>query len=284
MNERTAWLNGEFMAEANARVSIFDRGLLFGDGVYDVATVLQGRLLDADYHLARLGRSCAMIGLTNPYTETEWSSMMYELLRHTGVTEGYVYLQVTRGAADRDFAFPAGVTPTAFAYARTKPLLNDPNVEGVRVVTTADLRWDRRDIKAVALLAPVLAKQYAREQNAFEAFLVEDTFITEGASSNAYMVHNGTVITRPLTKAILPGVTRHLVLDIAADAGIPIEQRPFTLNEAYEADELFLSSATTFVLPVVQLDARTIGTGKPGPLSIRLRELYISRALELTAG
>ena len=282
MSERIAWLNGEFMAEADARVSIFDRGLLFGDGVYDVATVLQGRLLDGDYHLARLGRSCAMIGLTNPHTEAEWRTMMLELLRRTGVTEGYVYLQITRGVAERDFAFPVGAVPTAFAHARTKPLLNDPNVGGVSVVTTEDLRWARRDIKAIALLAPVLAKQYAREQNAFEAFLVQKSLITEGASSNAFMVKNGTVFTRPLSQAILPGVTRHMVLDIAAAANIAFEQRPFTLDEAYDADELFLSSATNFVLPVIKLDGRPIGQGRAGPISITLRELYVQRALELT--
>ncbi|MEP6779091.1 MAG: D-amino-acid transaminase [Gemmatimonadaceae bacterium] len=282
MSERIAWLNGEYVAEADARVSIFDRGMLFGDGVYDVATVLQGRLLDGDYHLARLDRSCGMIGLANPYSAAEWTTVMRELLRRTGVTEGMVYLQVTRGAAERDFPFPPNAKPTAFGYARTKTILHDPNVGGVRAVTTADLRWRRRDIKAISLLAPVLAKQFAREQGAFEAFLVQDNTITEGGSSNAYMVKNGTVVTRALSSAILPGVTRHMVLDIAEAAGIPFEQRPFTVDEAYTADELFLSSATTFVLPVVQLDEKTIGSGKPGPLSIKLRELYIKRALELT--
>ena len=282
MSERIAWLNGEFVAEENARVSIFDRGMLFGDGVYDVATVLQGRLLDGDYHLARLDRSCEMIGLVNPQSAAEWTTVMRELLRRSGVTEGMVYLQVTRGVAERDFPFPPNTPPTAFAYARTKNILHDPNVGGVKAVTTADLRWARRDIKAIALLAPVLAKQYAREQKAFEAFLVEDNTITEGGSSNAYMVKNGTVITRALSRSILPGVTRHMVLDLAEAAGIPFEQRPFTVDEAYGADELFLSSATTFVLPVVQLDDRMIANGKAGPVAIKLRELYIKRALELT--
>lgn len=282
MSERIAWLNGEYVAEADAQISIFDRGMLFGDGVYDVATVLQGRLLDGDYHLARLDRSCGMIGLANPCSASEWTTIMRELLRRTGVTEGLVYLQVTRGVAERDFPFPPNAKPTAFAYARTKTILHDPNVVGVRAVTTADLRWSRRDIKTIALLAPVLAKQYAREQGAFEALLVQDNTITEGGSSNAYMVKNGTVVTRALSRAILPGVTRHMVLDIAEAAGIPFEQRPFTVEEAYAADELFLSSATAFVLPVVQLDDTTIGNGKPGPLSIKLRELYIKRALQLT--
>ncbi|MEP6762738.1 MAG: D-amino-acid transaminase [Gemmatimonadaceae bacterium] len=282
MSERIAWLNGEFLKEEDARVSIFDRGMLFGDGVYDVATVLQGRLLDGDYHLARLERSCGLIGLTNPHSSAEWIIMMKALLRKTGVTEGMVYLQVTRGVAERDFPFPGNARPTAFAFARTKTILNDPHVGGVRVVTTADLRWARRDIKAIALLAPVLAKQYAREQNAFEVFLVEDNTITEGGSSNAYMVKNGVIVTRALSRAILPGVTRHMVLDIAEAVGIACEQRPFTVEEARAADELFLSSATTFVLPVTQLDDKTIANGKPGPLSIKLRELYIRRALELT--
>lgn len=282
LSKRVAWLNGQWVAEAEARVSIFDRGLLFGDGVYDVATVLQGRLLDADYHLARLDRSCAAIALTNPYSSAQWTAMMNELLAQTGVSEGLVYLQVTRGAAERDFAFPANTQPTAFAYARTKPLLNDPNIAGVAVVTFADLRWARRDIKSISLLAPVLAKQYARECGAFEAFMHERDAITEGGSSNAFMVKNGTVVTRPLTHAILAGVTRHVAVDIAALAGIPFEERPFSVAEARAADELFLSSATNFVLPVVSLDGVAVGNGTPGPVTLRLRELYIARALQLT--
>jgi D-alanine transaminase len=282
VSERIAWLNGQFLPERDAHVSIFDRGLLFGDGVYDVATVLGGALLDADYHLARLDRSCAAIGLTNPRSAAEWTGIMNELLRQTGVTEGLVYLQVTRGAAERDFAFPTGVTPTAFAYARTKRLLDDPNANGVRVVTTPDLRWVRRDIKATSLLAPVLAKQFAREQGAFEAFMHEDGVITEGGSSNAFMVKNNVVYTRPLGHAILAGVTRHMVLDLAAEAGVAFEQRPFTIAEALSADELFLSSATTFVLPVVMLDGQPIGRGEPGPIARKLRALYIDRALAHT--
>ena len=284
MSERIAWLNGQFLAERDAHVSIFDRGLLFGDGVYDVATVLQGQLLDADYHLARLDRSCAAIGLKNPHSVAEWTEMMQELLKRTGVTEGLVYLQVTRGAAERDFAFPSGVAPTAFAYTRSKPLLNDPNVNGVRVVTTPDIRWARRDIKSTALLAPVLAKQFAREHNAFEAFLVENGVVTEGASCNAFLVHDNTVITQPLTHSILAGVTRHMVLDIAESAGIAFEQRGFTVQEALNADELFLSSATNFVLPVVNLDGHAIANGSPGEITRKLRALYVKRALELTAG
>lgn len=283
MSERIAWLNGQFLPESEASVSIFDRGLLFGDGVYDVATVLEGALLDADYHLARLDRSCAAIGLRNPHSASEWNAIMLELLAKTGVTEGLVYLQVTRGAAERDFAFPQNVPPTAFAYARTKPLLDDPNVKGVKVVTTPDLRWARRDIKATSLLAPVLAKQFAREQGVFEAFMHENGMITEGGSSNAFMVKNSVVITRPLTHAILPGVTRHMVLDIASDAGIAVEERPFSVAEAANADELFLSSATNFVLPVTMMDEKPIGDGKPGAITKRLRELYIERALSLVA-
>ncbi|MEP6833784.1 MAG: D-amino-acid transaminase [Gemmatimonas sp.] len=283
MSKPIAWLNGQFVAESEAHVSIFDRGLLFGDGVYDVATVLHGGLLDAEYHLARLGRSCAAIGLTNPHTVAEWTAMMLELLRQTGVMEGMVYLQVTRGAAERDFAFPKDTPPTAFAYARTKTLLNDPNANGVTAVTTPDIRWARRDIKATSLLAPVLAKQFAREQGVFEAFMHEDGIITEGGSSNAFMVRNNMVTTQPLTNTILAGVTRHIILDIAEAAGFAVEERGFTVDEALAADELFLSSATTFVLPVITLDGRAIGNGVPGPISVKLRELYIARALAKVA-
>src|SRR5205085_279281 len=152
-------------------------------------------LLDADYHLARLARSCSAIGLQNPHSAAEWRAVLLELLAQTGVTEGLVYVQVTRGAAERDFAFPADALPTAFAYSRRKPLLNDPNVAGISVVTTPDLRWVRRDIKSTSLLAPVLAKQFAREQGAFEALMHEDGVITEGGSSNAFMVKGGVIIT-----------------------------------------------------------------------------------------
>ncbi|MGV3710355.1 MAG: D-amino-acid transaminase [Gemmatimonas sp.] len=278
MSQRIAWVNGQFVAESDARVSIFDRGLLFGDGVYDVATVLDGGLLDADYHLARLDRSCAAIGIRNPYSATEWSLMMLELLRRTGVTEGLVYLQVTRGTAERDFAFPKDAAPTAFAYARDKVLLNDPNASGVKAVTVPDIRWARRDIKSTSLLAPVLAKQAAKERGAFEAFMHEDGIITEGGSSNVFMVHGDTVITQPLTNTILAGVTRHQVLDLAAAAGYRVEERGFSVDEALAADELFLSSATTFVLPVVELDGKAIGAGVAGPIARRLREEYIARA------
>lgn len=282
MSTRTAWLDGRFMPESEAKVSIFDRGLLFGDGVYDVATVLNGRLLDADFHLARLDRSCSAISLTNPYTVAEWTTMMREMLQYSGVTEGLIYVQVTRGAAERDFAFPADTPPTAFAYARSKPLLNDPNVKGVQVVSTPDIRWARRDIKCISLMAPVLAKQYAREQGVFEAFMHQDGVITEGGSSNAFMVHNNTVVTQPLTNTILAGITRHMILDIAELAGVAVEERGFTVAEALAADELFLSSATNFVLPVVSMDGKAIGNGEPGPITRKLRELYIKRALELT--
>lgn len=283
MSERIAWLNGQFMPESEAKVSIFDRGLLFGDGVYDVATVLNGRLLDADFHLARLGRSCAAIGLANPHSIAEWTAMMHGMLQRSGVTEGLIYLQVTRGTAERDFAFPANTPPTAFAYARSKSLLNDPNVKGVAVVSTPDIRWARRDIKCISLMAPVLAKQFAREQGVFEAFMHQDGVITEGGSSNAFMVHNNTVVTQPLTNTILAGVTRHMILDIAEAAGVAVQERGFTVAEANAADELFLSSATNFVLPVISFDGNAVGDGKPGKITQRLRDLYVKRALELTA-
>ena len=282
MSERIAWLNGKFLPEREAQVSIFDRGLLFGDGVYDVATVLNGRLLDADFHLARLDRSCSAIGLTNPYSAPQWTDMMHGMLNQTGVAEGLIYVQVTRGVAERDFAFPVNTQPTAFAYARSKSLLNDPNVKGVAVVSAPDIRWARRDIKCTSLLAPVLAKQFAREQGVFEAFMHQDGVITEGGSSNAFMIRHNTVVTQPLTHTILAGVTRHMVLDIAEAAGFAVEERGFTITEALAADELFLSSATNFVLPVTMLDRQAIGDGKPGALTLKLRALYIQRAMELT--
>ncbi len=280
---RTCWLNGAFVAEESASVSIFDRGLLFGDGVYEVAAVMNGRLLDADLHLARLERSLAAIEIPMTQSAHDWLTVMQSLVDQNAVQEGLVYLQITRGVAERDFPFPAVVTPTMFAYARHKSLTNDPNANGVRLHVVPDIRWARRDIKSTALLAQVLAKQAARAAGAFEALMHEDGVVTEGGSSNMWIVRDGVLITRPLSHSILAGITRDVTLQLAASLGVPFMERTFTVDEAYTADECLMSSATSFLLPVTQIDDRTIANGTAGPLGARLRAAYFARAATLTA-
>lgn len=274
----TCWLNGQFLPEAQAQVSIFDRGLLFGDGVYEVAAVFNGRLLDADLHLARLEKSLAAISIPSTYSTSAWLDIMQSLATQNGVEEGLVYLQVTRGVAERDFAFPAAATPTCFAYARKKSLRRDPHAAGIALHTVEDIRWARRDIKSVAMLAQVLAKQAAKAAGAYEALMHEAGVVTEGGSSTVWIVQDGTVSTRPLSHAILAGITRDVALELLAEAGVTTVERAFTLDEVRAADECFITSATTFVLPVTRLDDVTIGGGAPGPVALRLREAYLARA------
>ena len=279
---RVCWLNGAFLAEDQAQVSIFDRGLLFGDGVYEVAAVLQGRLMDADRHLVRLERSLGEIGMTSPITTAQWLELMQALVTQNAISEGLVYLQVTRGVAERDFPFPAAVTPTMFAYARPKRLTDDPNAGGVRVVTVPDWRWARRDIKSTSMLAQVLAKQTAKAAGAFEAMMHEDGLVTEGGSSTLWMVRDGVVFTRPLSHDLLAGITRDVVIELGASLGIPVRERAYTVAQALAADECFLTSATNFVVPITHVDGHAIGTGAGGPITQRLRAAYVARALALT--
>jgi len=282
VSHRTCWLNGTYVAEEHAHVSIFDRGLLFGDGVYEVAAVFNGRLLDADRHLVRLERSMREIGLPAPYDADALQDMMQRLASENGIREGLVYLQVTRGAAERDFPFPSQVTPTAFAYARPKKLSDDPNAVGIRLHVVPDLRWQRCDIKSTSMLAQVLAKQAARQAGAFEAMMHEDGLVTEGGSSNVWIVRNGTIYTRPTSYDILAGITRDVVLEVARDAGVPVQQRAFTVEQAIAADECFMTSATSFVLPVTQIGDKRVANGVVGPVSMRMRDGYLARAARLT--
>ncbi len=279
---RSCWLNDTFVPEDQAHVSIFDRGLLFGDGVYEVAAVLNGRLLDADLHLARLERSLAAIEIPMTMTSVQWLAVMQQLAESNEIREGLVYLQVTRGVAERDFPFPAQITPTMFAYARPKPITLDANASGVRVLSVPDIRWARRDIKSTSLLAQVLAKQTARAAGAFEALMHEDGEITEGGASTFWIVHNGTIVTRPLSNAILAGITRDIILLLAREAGVTVVERTFTLDEVMTADECFLSSATSFVLPVTKVDDHVISNGQPGAITLSLRTAYFARATRLT--
>lgn len=280
---RTCWINGQFVPESEAKLSIFDRGVLFGDGVYEVAAVFQGRLLDADLHLARLTRSLGEIGMPAPLANERWLEVMQELATTNGIDEGLVYLQVTRGEAERDFPFPATVKPSAFAYARPKRLSDDPNAGGIAVHVVPDLRWLRCDIKSTSMLAQVLAKQAARAAGTYEAMMHEDGLVTEGGSSTLWMVKDGVLHTRPLSSDILAGITRDVAILLAGELGIRLEQRAFTVDEARSADECFLTSATSFVLPITRIDDTVVGGGTPGPVTSRLREAYLDRARRLTS-
>ncbi|MBY0259713.1 D-amino-acid transaminase [Methylobacterium sp.] len=278
---RIVYLNGDFLPFAEARVPIMDRGFLFADGIYEVSAVLDGRLVDNEAHLARLDRSLGEIDIANPHTIPEWIGLQTELVARNGLTEGLVYMQVTRGVYERDFAYPpAGTAPTVMMFTQAKTIAANPLAEtGARIITVPDLRWKRRDIKSVALLAQVLAKQQAAAAGVAEAWMVEDDAVTEGSSSTAFIVtKGGALVTRPLSTALLPGITRKAVLRLAEEAGLALEERLFSVSEALGAAEAFYTSASAFVMPVVAIDGRTVGEGRPGPHTRRLRELYLDMA------
>lgn len=277
---RTVFVNGEFVPEEEARVSVFDRGFLFADGVYEVVSVLGGKLVDFAGHMARLRRSLGELAIAPPMEEAGLLVMHRELVARNGLEEGLVYLQVTRGAADRDFIFPPAETPrTVVAFTQAGPLVDKPaGRQGLRIITVPDIRWARRDIKTVQLLAPSLCKMAAKQAGKDDAWMVEDGVVTEGTSNNAYIVAGDTIITRDLSNSILHGITRASVLRLAREAQMRLEERPFTVEEAKAADEAFVTSASSFVTPIVEIDGLLIGEGAPGPVAARLREIYVADA------
>jgi len=279
---RTVFVNGEYLPEEQAKVSIFDRGFVFGDGIYEVVPVIGGKMVDKAPFLERLKRSLGELRIDMPMSEDEFVAMHEKLIELNGIDEGGVYSQITRGVADRDFAFPApGTKPSVAAFTMKKQLIDNANARtGVKVVTVDDIRWKRRDIKSIALLGQVMAKQAAVEKGAFEGWMVEDGYVTEGTSSTAYIVKDGTIITRPLSNEILPGIRRKVIKQLCADKGVKLEERLFTVEEALAADEAFLSSATTLVMPIVEIDGHTIGGGQPGPVARQMREYYVAAIKE----
>ncbi len=274
-----AYVNGDFVREDQAKVSIFDRGFLFGDGIYEVTPVIDGRLVDREAHMGRLKRSLGEIRLAPPVPVEEIDAIQEEVVRKNEVTEGRVYLQVSRGVAERDFPFPKDPKPSLVMFARQVPFLDtEASRRGIRVKTVPDLRWKRRDIKTVMLLASAMAKQEAIEAGFDDAWMVEDCQVTEGSSNNAYIVKDGVVRTRHLSTDILPGCTRRALLALAAETDIRVEEKPFSPEEAKLAEEAFITSATNLVMPVVGIDEAAIGEGTPGPVTKRLRQLYIDAA------
>jgi len=278
---RIVFVNGKFVKEQEAVISIFDRGFIFGDGIYEVVPVIRGKIIDRDYFLERLERSLFELSIPWPCSEQEYIQMMNALIEKNELKEGIVYSQVTRGPAERDFPFPASVQPGIVAFTSQMEILDNPDFEtGIAVTTTPDLRWKRRDIKSINLLGQVLAKQDAITQNSKEAWMVENGQVTEGASSSAYMVKNDVLVTRSLSNAILPGIRRRTILELAERAKINVEERAFSVAEAKAADEALISSATTMVLGVVSIDGCLIGDGTPGPITRKLRGLYQDRILQ----
>lgn len=279
--ERIVYVDGDFLPESEAKVSVFDRGFLFADGVYEVTTVIGGKLIDFPGHQVRLRRSLSEIALEFAMSDAELEQIHREILKRNALDEGLIYLQVTRGSADRDFVFPANARPTVVLFTQTRAVVDTLAArQGLRVITVPDLRWSRRDIKTIQLLPSSLSKMMAKRAGKDDAWMVDDGMITEGSSNNAYIVTaEGVIVTRALSTAILPGITRATLLEYAHAAGTPIEERSFSVAEVYAATEAFITSATTLVTPVVEVDDRPIGSGKPGPVSLRLRQLYLEESL-----
>ncbi|HMH72662.1 MAG TPA: D-amino-acid transaminase [Bradyrhizobium sp.] len=279
--DKIAYVNGSFVPMADAKVSVLDRGFLFADGIYEVAAVLEGRLIDNASHLARLQRSVGEIALALPETLERIQEIQRELIARNNLVNGMVYLEVTRGSApERDFAFPKDVKPTLVMFTSVKDIVNAPSAKsGIAVITVPDIRWERRDIKSVALLAQVLAKQAAAAVGAGEAWMIEDGKVTEGGSSSAFILtQDDVLVTRQNSSAILPGCTRKAVVALAEERQLRVEERAFSVEEALAAKEAFITSATVFVQAVVSIDGKPVASGKPGPMTNRLREIYLDFA------
>ena len=274
--EPLAYLNGEWLPLSQAKVSVLDRGFLFADGVYEVLASYAGRLLGEPEHLTRLERSLAELKIRNPHPRKEWQKIFARLVKEAGGGDLVVYLQVTRGAATgRSHAFPENVTPTVVAYCSPLPSPSaDARAKGVAAITMPDLRWGRCDIKSVALLANVLGTQRAKESGANEAILHRDGRVTEGSSSNVFIVQHGRVVTTPDSNEILPGITRNLLLPKLRTAGVNVVERSFSLDELRGADEIWITSSTREVLAVTTLDGKSAGGGKPGAVYAQAYELF----------
>ncbi len=276
---RTVYVNGDYLPETEARVSIFDRGFLMADGVYEVTSVLEGKLIDFEGHALRLSRSLNELEMKNPISKADLLEVHRELVRVNEIDEGLIYLQITRGSdGDRDFVFPSEDTePTIVMFTQNKPGLADSPAakKGAKVISIEDIRWGRRDIKTVQLLYPSMGKMMAKKAGCDDAWMIEDGFVTEGTSNNAYIVKGNRIITRALSTDILHGITRAAVLRFAKEAQMEVEERNFTIEEAKEADEAFTTSASAFVMPVVEIDGVALGDGTPGLVAPRLREIYL---------
>lgn len=277
---RTVYINGRFCAPEEAQVSIFDRGLLFADAIYEVAGVIDGKLMDFQAHMQRLDRSLKEMAMQAPMSHEAVRDMMRELVRRNGVDEGLVYMQITRGSdGDREFLPSEGMTPTVFAFTQlSSGEMRREFRKGIAMQSAPDIRWARRDIKTVGLMGSVFAKKVAKAAGAGEVLMHEDGIVTEGGATSFYIVVGGKVITRPLSNAILHGCTRKALLELIREGDIALEERLFTLDEARSADEAFITGASTYVTPVVRIDGGALGDGTPGPVTRRLQEIYLGMA------
>lgn len=271
-----AYLNGDFQPLQDARVSVLDRGFLFGDGIYEVIPVYGGRLFRLSRHLARLRNSLDGIRIDNPLTDAQWETVLTGLVARNGGGDQAVYLKVTRGAdSKRDHAIPTGITPTVFAMSSPLPASRDPGSEpGVSAITLADIRWKLCNIKAITLLPNVLMRQQAVDAGSVEAILINDGYAIEGAASNLFIVQNGVILTPPLSNALLPGITRDLILELAAGNALPYREANVPEADLHRADEIWLTSSTREISPVTLLDDRPVGDGRPGPVWRKMIGLY----------
>ncbi|WP_421578966.1 D-amino-acid transaminase [Shinella sp. M31] len=277
---RIVYIHGEFVPEEEARIGLFDRGFLFGDAVYEVTAVIGGRMIDNDLHLARLERSLGELGIALPLPRPDIEVLQAELIRRNHLTDGTVYLHVSRGEADRDFLYPQDIVPKLVGFTQTKTLTGTKaQREGIAVDLADDPRWHRRDIKTAMLLGQVMAKQTARARGFDDVWLVEAGLVTEGASSTAHVITaDGRILTRAASKATLPGCTQRALARLCEAEGLRIEERAFTPAEAQDAAEAFQTSASSLVMPVVKIGGRMIGDGRPGPMTRRLQSLYLEAA------
>lgn len=282
--DRTVYLNGAWVAEGDAKVSVFDRGFLFADAIYEVTAIIHGKLVDYPGHLARLKRSLDALGIAMPVAEAELLDLHKEIARRNGIEDGLIYLQVSRGVQDRDFVFPEAMEPTFVMFTQTKKVLDNPKWKtGLSVKTVPEGRWSDRQIKTVQLLYSSLRKTEANRQGYDDVLFVENGHITEASSANFHIVtQEGVLVTRDLSNALLHGITRGSILHLARQADLKVEERAFTPEEAKAASEAFVTSATSFVTPVVKMDGDTIGNGEVGPISRRLLDIYIRE--QLSAG
>ncbi len=269
------FLNGEFIDKDSAKISIFDRGFIFGDGIYEVVPVINSIIVEKDGFWDRVQRSLNEISLNLPYTNDEFESILNNLIEINSLKEGGLYIQITRGVAPRDFSFVKGVKPTIMAFAFSDSVLEHPAAKsGITIISTPDIRWKRRDIKSISLLGQCYAKNQATIAGADECFMVEDGYVTEAGSSSAFIIKDGALITKPLSNEILPGIRRNRLLNLAKQIGLQIQERKFSMDEVYNADECFISAATIILLPVIKADGKAINGGKIGPFTTKLRELY----------
>lgn len=268
-------LNGELLKRDQASIDIEDRGYQFGDGIYEVIRVYNGKFFAAKEHLQRLFQSAGSIGIKIPYTTTELTKMLTDLIQQNGLQLGNVYLQFTRGISLRKHSFPPqSVTPTFVAYTKEAPRPEERMLSGVKVLTTEDIRWLRCDIKSLNLLGNLLANQKAAEAGLAEAILHRQGQVTEGSQSNVFIVKNGVVQTHPANHYILNGITRRVVLNVCEHEGIPMIEKPFSIEELKVADEVFLTGTTVEIMPVIEIDQKTVGNGTPGPLTMKLQEKF----------